>query len=1251
MSDQTDGTTKETRTMATRETRATRGRLSSWLTAGVVLAASVSGLAVAGGAPAHAVEGDLSTDLVGWWKLDETSGTSAADSSGNGRTGTVTGSATWNGGDGFTFGGGSASSGNYIKLPDNLLSGLDNVTVDFDVWVDPALSGNWFMYNLGNSAAWPNGTGYLFTTNDAQGRFRATIAENGFATEQSASRAGGTPTGQWRHVTFSITGGSVATPGNSKLYEDGVLVAQNNALTTKPSLLGTPDGTTTLNQLGRSAYSGDASFKGRLRDFRIYSRALTAAEAAESASDTNTAAADADAAALTLGDTSAVAANLTLPASGTSGTTITWATSDATVVESNGTVHRPAHGQPSATATLTATVTRGTVSKTKSITVTVVPEELDDAGKAQEAVAAVTLVHADDVRGNLRLPTTGLHDTSLSWSSGDPSVVTATGEVTRPAHGEQPVDVTLTVTATKNAATAQRSIVVRVQPAPAPADYEAYAFAYFAGESSDDGEKIYLGASKGDDPLDYDPLNDGQPVLSSTFGTQGLRDPFIIRSHEGDRFYLLATDLKAYPAVDFGEAQETGSKYLEVWESTDLVHWSDQRHVKVSSDFAGNTWAPEAYYDEAAGEYVVYWASALYPSTSTTGRDITTSYQRMMYATTRDFVTFSDPQPWIDVKRGTGLGMIDATVVRDGSTYYRFVKDEAYMIPRQERSDSLRATVTGSLPTTTSSPGWQLVKEKVGQGQPNPWGGTFTGGEGPTVFRDNEDPSHWFMFIDQPSYHGGQGYVAFETHDLASGTWTSVPSAQLPSSPRHGTVIPVTQAELDALRGAFQPDLLVSSTQDTAVSTRQGVAPALPDEVAASFGDGSTGPTEVTWDAVPPSAYAAPGTFTVQGTVASGSADDPVATVTVTDALDPTVSVTGTPDGAAGWWRSDPADAVVAAADETGVASVDTRLDGGPWTTTAGSGVTVHVTGDGEHTVEARALDTTGNLSAVVEKSVAIDATDPVSRANLGSDRRVSVLAADATSGLARVETRTDGGAWSTYSAPVEVGAAGATVSYRAVDVAGNVEASHDLVVPEVGAELPVATVLGVADGPAAYGAPARVTVRVTGPAGSPTGTVRVLSGARQVGAGMLGPDGRVQVLVDTTQVGVGDHALLVRYDGSAAYRPGEDTALLVVQRASSTTEVSVSRPHRSGRGAVATVRFATDPAGAGTAPVHLVLSKGGAPKESVWLTVGADGTASWRLPRVGAGRWTVSVTTATSGTFDGSSDADSLRVRRRHHS
>jgi hypothetical protein len=35
--------------------------------------------------------GNVSSGLVGWWKLDETSGTSAADSSGNGNAGTLAG--------------------------------------------------------------------------------------------------------------------------------------------------------------------------------------------------------------------------------------------------------------------------------------------------------------------------------------------------------------------------------------------------------------------------------------------------------------------------------------------------------------------------------------------------------------------------------------------------------------------------------------------------------------------------------------------------------------------------------------------------------------------------------------------------------------------------------------------------------------------------------------------------------------------------------------------------------------------------------------------------------------------------------------------------------------------------------------------------------------------------------------------------------------------------------------------------------
>ena len=166
-------------------------------------------------------------------------------------------------------------------------------------------------------------------------------------------------------------------------------------------------------------------------------------------------------------------------------------------------------------------------------------------------------------------------------------------------------------------------------------------FSYFTGEGTSDGEQLYAALSKGNDPLKWRELNDGKPVLTSTLGEKGLRDPFIIRSPEGDKFYQIATDLRMYGNGNWDQVQRTGSKSIMVWESTDLINWTDQRLVKVSPDTAGNTWAPEAFYDEEAGEYVVYWASALYPTTETAGRDINTSYQQMMYATTRDFVTFS----------------------------------------------------------------------------------------------------------------------------------------------------------------------------------------------------------------------------------------------------------------------------------------------------------------------------------------------------------------------------------------------------------------------------------------------------------------------------------------------------------------------------------------------------------------------------------------------------------------------------------
>ncbi len=67
-----------------------------------------------------------------------------------------------------------------------------------------------------------------------------------------------------------------------------------------------------------------------------------------------------------------VTGNLTLPTSGSAGSTITWASDTETVVAADGTVTRPAFSDGDATVVMTATITNGTVSETKTFTLTVI---------------------------------------------------------------------------------------------------------------------------------------------------------------------------------------------------------------------------------------------------------------------------------------------------------------------------------------------------------------------------------------------------------------------------------------------------------------------------------------------------------------------------------------------------------------------------------------------------------------------------------------------------------------------------------------------------------------------------------------------------------------------------------------------------------------------------------------------------------------------------------------------------------------
>ena len=412
------------------------------------------------------------------------------------------------------------------------------------------------------------------------------------------------------------------------------------------------------------------------------------------------------------------------------------------------------------------------------------PVPTGDRAATARAATSLTVHGLGDVRGNLTLPVDGAHGTSVTWRSHKPRVIDATGIVHRPEPGAGPERVKLTAVVTRGRAATRRTFTASVPELPRKQAYTGYAMSYFTGEGTADGEQIRMSLSRGDDALHWQELNGGEPVLTSDLGTGGLRDPFIIRSPEGDKFYQIATDLRMYGGSggSWDQVQRTGSRSVMVWESEDLVNWTDRRLVEVAPETAGNTWAPEAYYDEELGSYVVFWASKIYAPDDPEHTGST--YNKMMYATTRDFRTFSEPAVWHD----PGYSVIDSTVIRHDGSYYRFTKDERN--PSSDTPCSKFITVEKSQELTSGAYG--LVADCVGKG-------AVERGEGPAVFKSNTEEK-WYLLIDE---FGGRGYVPFESTDLDSGHWSVSTDYSLPAGARHGTVLPVTQEEYERLLGAY----------------------------------------------------------------------------------------------------------------------------------------------------------------------------------------------------------------------------------------------------------------------------------------------------------------------------------------------------------------------------------------------------------------------------------------------------------------
>ena len=466
--------------------------------------------------------------------------------------------------------------------------------------------------------------------------------------------------------------------------------------------------------------------------------------------------------------------------------------------------------------------------------------ESDVEAEIEKAVSQLYIPQAPEkASGNISLPSESKSGIKFEWTSSDENVISTKAvpcsayynEVDIPAgvvtRQKEDTAVELTLKASYGDVVKTYTYQVTVKAASWQEEkYAGYLYAHFnehAGAAYDGIQQIFFGISK--NGVDWTALNNNQYVVESNVGDYGVRDPYIIRSNEGDKFYLIGTDLDidSYKYNgNWGIMASQGSQSLIVWESDDLVNWSEPRRVDVASDIdAGMAWAPEAIYDEATGEYLVFWSSGM--KSGVQGNHIYVSK-------TRDFWNFTTPELYSNSANGEDAGRlsgnIDASIFKEGDTYYRLIKDESSNSIRLQSSKKLlaygedlgdeTAVAVGNTTMPNRGAGFKLidnsgtiqVKDESGNTVTKPCMQQYAWSyEGPTMFKFN-DRDEWCILVDEygrgsaAGSGSARGYIPFVTTNLDQPNSVYLPSDDefvMPDAAKHGTVIPITQSEYDAL--------------------------------------------------------------------------------------------------------------------------------------------------------------------------------------------------------------------------------------------------------------------------------------------------------------------------------------------------------------------------------------------------------------------------------------------------------------------
>lgn len=227
-----------------------------------------------------------------------------------------------------------------------------------------------------------------------------------------------------------------------------------------------------------------------------------------------------------------------------------------------------------------------------------------------------------------------------------------------------------------------------------------------------------------------------------------LRDPSVVQGPDGIYHLVWTSSWKG----------DDGFGYAS---STDLIHWSAQKHIPVMAHDTStvNVWAPEIFYDDVNSQYIIVWASTV-PFKFQKGIEDEYNNHRLYYVCTKDFITFTPAKIFFD----PGYSVIDAVIVkRAEGDYVNVFKDNTR--PNRNLRVAFGKTPLGPW-TGISTPFTQSLTE------------------GPTVIKKGDE---YLIYYDA---YRNMNYGAASTKDFIHFT-DLTDSISVPVGHKHGTMIKV----------------------------------------------------------------------------------------------------------------------------------------------------------------------------------------------------------------------------------------------------------------------------------------------------------------------------------------------------------------------------------------------------------------------------------------------------------------------------